>query len=283
MPEREPHAADFRVTAGARLHHLDAGRGDPVLLLHGSLTDARYWQRSGLLLALAAHFRVVAPSRRHNHPHPESDLAGYAAGDDAIDALELIAALGLGSLHLVGHSYGAFAALLLAAERPDLVRSLVLAEPPLMRWLPLLAGGEGIWEGFEASTWRRLGAAFEESDAAGLEATARWYFGRAFAEIDPLWQDDFRGAAREWRALTTSADAFPFVPFERVERLDVPTLIVSGARNAGGFNDVIDAGLAARIRGARRVVIPDAGHEMFLDAPDLVASTLLGFFGSVAG
>jgi pimeloyl-ACP methyl ester carboxylesterase len=212
MPDREPHAADFRVTAGARLHHLDAGRGDPVLLLHGSLTDARYWQRSGLLPALAAHFRVVAPSRRHNHPHPASDLAGYAAGDDATDALELIAALGLGSVHLVGHSYGAFAALLLAAERPDLVRSLVLAEPPLMRWLPLLPGGEGIWEGFEASTWRRLGAAFEESDAAGLEATARWYFGRAFAEIDPVWQDDFRAAAREWRALTTSADAFPFVP-----------------------------------------------------------------------
>jgi non-heme chloroperoxidase len=283
MPEPDPHAADFRTTVGARLHHLDAGRGDPVFLLHGSLTDARYWQRSGLLPALAARHRVVAPSRRHNHPNPERDLAGYAAGDDAADAVELIAALGLGPVHLVGHSYGAFAALLVAVERPDVVRSLVLAEPPLMRWLPLLPDGEGIWERFEVSTWRRLGAAFEESDAAGLDLTARWYFGRAFAEIDPAWQSDFRDAVREWRALTTSADAFPLVPFARVEGLAVPTLIVSGARNAGGFNDVIDAALAARIPGARRVRIPDAGHEMFLDAPEAVATTLLGFFAGDDG
>jgi non-heme chloroperoxidase len=283
MTERAPPAADFRVTNGARLHHLDAGGGDPVLLLHGSLTDARYWQRCGLLPALAAHRRVVAPSRRHNHPHPASDLADYAAGDDAADAVELITALGLGSVHLVGHSYGAFAALLVAVERPDLVRSLVLAEPPLMRWLPLLPDGDGIWEAFEASTWRRLGAAFEESDAAGLELTARWYFGRAFDEIDPAWQRDFRDAVREWRALTTSPDAFPLVPFERVERLGVPTLLLSGARNAGGYNDVIDTGLAKLIPGARRVVIPDAGHEMFLDAPSEVATTLLRFFAGVEG
>jgi non-heme chloroperoxidase len=284
MPERAPQPAEFRVAPNARLHHLDAGRGDPVLLLHGSLTDARYWQRSGLLPALAAGHRVIAPSRRHNHPHPPSDPGGaYQAGDDAADAAELIGALGVGRVHLVGHSYGAYAALLLAVDRPELVRTLVLAEPPLMRWLPLLPGGAGVWEGFEAAVWRRLAAAFGENDAAGLDATARWYFGRGFADIDPAWQRDFQDAAREWRALTTSADAFPFVPFDRVEGLAVPTLLLSAGKNAGGFNDVIDTGLAALIPGARRVVFADASHELFLDAPAPVAATLLDFFAAHPG
>jgi pimeloyl-ACP methyl ester carboxylesterase len=52
------------------------------------------------------------------------------------------------SVHLVGASYGAYTALVLALRRPDLVRSLVLAEPPLIHWLPDLSGGQAVYNNF---------------------------------------------------------------------------------------------------------------------------------------
>ncbi len=277
--------SEFERLPGARLSYLEQGTGPALVLVHGSLTDARYWLRSEQLARLATDYRVVAPSRRHSHPNPLHEDAGgnYSALDDAADLLELVHDLDLGPVHLLGHSYGAYAALLMSLQAPESVRSLVLAEPPIMRWLKDLPRGHGVWEGFEERVWAPLGAAFrEDGDMAGLDATARWYFGRPFDEIDPSWQQDFRDAVREWRALTTSTDAFPFVPLERLGEVNVPTLVLSAGKNAGGFNDLIDEALARMIPGAQRVVVPDVSHEIFLDAPEEAASVVRTFLSSVA-
>lgn len=272
----------FERAVGARLAYLEKGEGPAVVLVHGSLTDARYWQRSGQLDRLADEYRVVAPSRRHSFPNPlHADAGDYSAINDAADLLELIDALDLGTVHLLGHSYGAFAALLLTLRSPGSVRSLVLAEPPIMRWLPSLPRGQGVWERFEERVWGPIGAAFRDrGDKAGLDATARWYFGRAFDDIEPSWQQDFLDAAREWRALTTSRDAYPLLPLERLAEVAAPTLVLSAGSNAGGFNDVIDETLARLIPAAERIVVPNVSHEIFLDAPDAAASAVKAFFGS---
>jgi non-heme chloroperoxidase len=275
----EGYGAGVRRHADARLAYVEAGSGAPLVLAHGSLTDLRYWQRSHQLDALAVARRVITPSRRHNHPNPPTPLGGaYSAHDDAADLIELLGALETGPVDLLGHSYGAYGALLTALARPDLVRRLILAEPPIMRWLPLLPAGEGVWEAFERNVWRPIGEAFADGgDGAGLDVTARWYFGRPFSEIESAWQHDFCDSTREWRALTTSADAFPLVAFDDVAALETPTLILSAGRNAGGFNDLIDAQLAALLPNARRVVVPDVSHELFLDAPETMVRTVTDF------
>lgn len=277
---QDGYVAGVRTLPGTGLAYVEAGRGRPTVLLHGSLTDLRYWQRSGQLDALAAGRRVITPSRRHNHPNaPRAFGEAYDAHDDAADLVALLQVLGTGPVDLLGHSYGAYGALLMALDHPGLVRRLVLAEPPIMRWLPLVERGEGIWERFEQRVWRPIGDAFADGgDEAGLDVTARWYFGRPYAEIESAWQHDFRDSVREWRALTTSCDAFPMVPFERVAALATKTLILSAGKNAGGFNDLIDTQLAALLPNARRVVVPDVSHELFLDAPELLARTVAAFF-----
>jgi pimeloyl-ACP methyl ester carboxylesterase len=101
-----------------------------------------------------------------------------------------------------------------------------------------------------------------------------------FAEIEPAWQTLFRNNVLEWKELATSPDTFPDLDQDRVRQLRVPTLVLSGGKNAGGFNDRVDARLHELIPGARRVVLPDASHEMFLDSPELSARAMLDHFAA---
>jgi non-heme chloroperoxidase len=264
---------------GIELHYVEQGAGEPVILIHGSLADYSYWQDSSQLELLAKHYRVIAYSRRYNFPNRNEPNGPHSAAIEAADLAKLLERLKTGPVHLVGHSYGAYTALLYALDHPENVRSLTVAEPPVLPWLPNIAGGEGIMEGFMAKVWEPMGRTFLESgDEAGLERTAQWYFQLPFAEIEPLWQELFRRNAREWRSLTTSPQAFPPIDEARVRSLAMPFLILSGGKNAGGFNDLIDSHLQDLAPHAIRVVIPDASHEMFLDFPAASAAALLDFF-----
>jgi len=88
----------------------------------------------------------------------------------------------------------------------------------------------------------------------------------------------FQNNVKEWRALAISPDTFPMVDYERVMAMQIPVLLLSGGKNAGGFNDLIDGHLERLIPGAERIIIPNASHEMFLDFPEVTAKTMHEFF-----
>jgi pimeloyl-ACP methyl ester carboxylesterase len=112
---------------GAELTYIQRGSGTPVVLVHGQLSDYRFWK--AVIEAASDRHLVVAYSRRYFFPNPSSDsLPRFGDSTDVPDLIAFIEALGISPVHLVGHSSGGHAALLVAIERPDLVRSLVLAE-----------------------------------------------------------------------------------------------------------------------------------------------------------
>lgn len=110
----------------------DAGAAEPpAVFVHGVLAwgdDDRYGFGGQRPLARAR--RLVLMDRRGHGSSP--DLAGPYRTDYAVDADDVVPLLGDGA-HLVGHSYGGVAAMLAAAARPDLVRSLCLIQPGSMR------------------------------------------------------------------------------------------------------------------------------------------------------
>src|SRR5262245_57033706 len=87
------------------LPYLEVGHGEPLVLVHGSLGDYRSWRRQ--LDAFAAHYRVIAYSRRYHYPSrwpgagPE-----YSPRLHAADLARLIEALELAPCYIVGASYG---------------------------------------------------------------------------------------------------------------------------------------------------------------------------------
>jgi non-heme chloroperoxidase len=279
MPAPTALAPTSVLVDGVELHYVERGSGAPVVLVHGSLADYTYWELSDQIPLLAERHRVVAYSRRYNHPNRNPRGADHSPMVEARDLAGLLEQLGTGPVHLVGHSYGAYTALVYALDHPERVRSLVLAEPPIISWLPDVPGGEGIYEGFMAGVWEPLAQAFAQGTHEGLDFTARWYFQVQWEEVEPEWQTLFRRNADEWHALAVSAHTFPKLDYDRVRALAVPTLLLSAGKNAGGFNDLVDGHLERLLPDVERVIIPDVSHEMFLDDRAASARAMLGFFG----
>ncbi len=114
-----------RVVEGpsGRLHLLAAGDGPPVALLHGGFGGAGNWYRT--LGSLARRFRVLAPDR------PGFGLSDPPAPDDLSWLDELLTALDLRRVALVGHAGGGALALAYAQARPGAVTALALSDVPL--------------------------------------------------------------------------------------------------------------------------------------------------------
>ena len=104
---------------------LDHGEGPAVLLLHG-FPDSRHLWRYQVPALVEAGFRVVAPDMRGfgGAPKPEA-VEAYALPNAVADVVDILEALDVDEVRLVGHDYGSAVAWLLASTRPDLVERLV--------------------------------------------------------------------------------------------------------------------------------------------------------------
>ena len=269
---------------GAQLHYVEKGNGVPVVFVHGGLEDYRAWQPQ--MEAFSQRHRTIAYSRRHNYPNPKvAPGTHHSAIVDADDLAALIRNLKLAPAHVVGVSYGAYTALFLAVRHPALVRSLVLAEPPVLRWLPELEGGKALFTDFMSKVWEPAARGFREGDAAGVKA-AMDGFGEigysgsdekmTFATLPPEVRSRLLENAHEWRALTMSKDAFPALPVAAVKRIRRPTLLLSGQRSLA-LHGVIDKQLATLLPQVERITLANATHEMWNEFPEECRNAAIAF------
>ena len=271
--------------SGAELHYVDQGSGVPVVFVHGGLEDYRAWQ--GQVEVFSKRYRAIAYSRRYNYPNRGAVPEGrYSPIVDADDLAALIKNLGLAPAHVVGHSHGAYVALLLAARHPELVRSLVLSEPPVLAWLPEIEGGQPLFTEFMRKVWEPSARGFRERDEAGVKAAVDGFGELGYSgtdqkmTFDTLPPEDRRvllDNAREWRALTMSKDAFPALPVGTVKRITAPTLLLSGQRSLK-LADLIDKRLESLLPQAQRIVLANATHEMWNEYPEECRNAAIAFF-----
>lgn len=184
-----------------------------------------------------------------------------------------------GPTDIIGHSFGATVALRLAVERPDLVRSLILYEPVF--FAVALQDHPELRAGHLAEM-----AAYSQGMAAGD-------FYRAAEGFTRVWGD-----GRGWEALPEAAraamaaqiplieaaagalydDAGGMLASRALERVAVPVLLMEGSASRP-IIAAINAGLAARLPDACRVVVEGAGHMGPITHPEVVAAEVLGFLG----
>lgn len=273
---------------GTTLEYRAQGSGQPLVLVHGSASDYRTWR--GQRHAFAARYHVVAYSRRYHWPNaPIPDGADYSMTEHLDDLEALLHGLQTGPAHLVGHSYGAFLALLLAMRQPDLVRTLVLAEPPVLTLFvsntprPIELLKLLVTRPRTAVAIVKIGAGgFAPARAAAergdLEAAMR-VFGNAVLGRD-AYQRLSAPRLEEVHANAFRAEflgsGFPPLEADQVRRVQAPTLLIAGQRSPPVFGCLVK-GLAELLPNARRTGIAGASHMMHEDNPRAYNDAVLSF------
>ena len=193
------------------------------------------------------------------------------------DLVALIEKLGRSPVDLLGHSYGGAVAALLAQSRPDLIRKLVLVEPALYSLWPSCAGGEEYVRGLAASRKKMRAKIDSGQDPVAIV--------RAMYDDDrPGTFDSFPESRRQTlidNARTTEplfANSLLSEPFgcREAQQMKMPVLLVEGERTSPGMR-AIGTRLLECLPDSRRAVLPNAGHVIQFDAPEVMAVVVADF------
>ncbi len=255
------HATTFN---GTRLTYRLIGDSGavPVVFVHGSLGDLRSWTAQET--AFAQRYRVLVYSRRYHPPNPQvNDDQVYSPKLHAEDLAALLLTLDIAPAHIVGSGYGAYTALALALDHPQLVRSLVLAEPPIFPLLTASEAGDSARRAFYTNSFDPARAAFARGDSvAGLRAFFDAMNGRGrFEQLSPSARADVLAHAFEMRheMLASREQYFPPVSCAELGRITTPVLLVRGERSPRMLQLITDE-LARCLRNDTTVIIPGAGY-----------------------
>ncbi len=264
---------------GARIRFVEAGAGKgrvPVLLVHDFGATREVWTRT--LERLAEKFHVLAPDLPGFGASEKPDPQVYAYGWDAFagSMFDLVAALGLGRVHVCGHGMGGGVALSLAAKHPSLVHKLVLTsalvyaphEHALERLGRIPLAGAVLWR---QAVGRALFRAFVQSTV--YSGASKLPPGRA----DELY-DAFNGPAGRQAAhatLVAKADTRSLVA--RLPRVTADTLVIWGREDAVA---PVEHGrrLARELHG--RFEVLECGRCPPDEQPDAFAATVASFLAA---
>jgi pimeloyl-ACP methyl ester carboxylesterase len=264
---------------GTELKYVERGEGVPVVFVHGSVSDFRSWLE--MLMPFAEQYRTLTYSRRGHYPNAwPADYTACVPEDDAADLAALIETLGLEAVHLVGHSYGGLVSLVLASRRPDLIRSLVLGEPPLLPLLAATPEGEALAAEFTANAWEPARSAFHRGD---LESGVRLFldgvigegtFDRLPLPVRTVVMDN----AQEMRVEVETPEKtfYSTLSCDDLERVRTPVLLLRGELSPPLFRRILDE-LARCLPMTEQAMIPGVSHDLW--NPPVFNETVLGFLG----
>lgn len=176
---------------------------------------------------------------------------------------------------MIGHSYGALTALFLAAKHPELVRALVLAEPPAVSLLTHLQGdeakaGKAMFEDIQGRMVKPMRQAFGRGDRdAGIGVFIDYVFNdpHAWDQMSKSARDETLRDAHEWDVMMTTGILFPDIAPSTIRKITTPSLLLSGAKSYP-FLGLITEELARLLPNREAIVLPDAGHQMWYQAPN---------------
>jgi pimeloyl-ACP methyl ester carboxylesterase len=260
---------------GVELFYEELGAGNiPLVLVHGSWSSHRSWA----LVAprLAESFRVVTYDRR-GHSQSERPPGQGSIREDVDDLAALIEWLGLAPCYVVGSSFGSIITLRLAINRPDLLRGIVIHEPPLLRLLE----GDAEYAALVAENDRALAVVVERIDAGDHAGAAEFFaenvgLGKGswaklpppvretFIENAPTYADENKEPESLWMEVTT------------LRSFTKPVLASRGGHSPAFFAPVL-AQVVANLPHADTVVYEAAGHIPQSTHPDAYVESVAGF------
>ena len=263
---------EFVDAGGLRAHVALAGEGPPVLLLHGWPQHWYLWR--DVIPLVAPHARVIAPDFR-GFGWSDAPRTGYRMDQLKRDVLALLDELGVEEVSIAGHDWGGFVGFLLALEQPERVNSLlalsvippwpardrrVLRDAWRFLYMPVLACpgfGRRVGRAVAARGLRGSGL-----DPAEVEAFVSRFRGERGAVTEHVYGSFLGGLPALIRGRFSANDLR--VPSRLVFGTRDPVLTTRAAQDAAAQTDHLELEL-----------VPDAGHFVVDEKPELVADRLL--------
>jgi len=260
---------------GIRLHYEEVGQGTPLVFVHEFAGEGQSWHLQ--VRFFARRYRTITFNAR-GYPPSDVPTAGAAySQDQAVEDIRgLLDALGIGKAHVCGLSMGGYATLHFGLRHPDRALSLVVA-----------GCGYGSVPADRAQFKRDVAATAERFLTEPMAALADVYCQGPtrvqFQDKDPKgwreFRDQFAAQSAIGHGLTmrgvqlTRPSVYDLE--EELERLEVPTLIVTGDED----DPCLEPGIfmKRKIRTSGLVVIPKAGHTINLEEPEAFNRIVLDF------
>lgn len=268
----------FAEVNGIRLHYLVAGKGEPVLLLHGYAENSHMWRP--LMIQLARTHTVVAPDLR-GFGQSSKPAGGYDKKTMAQDVHALAVSLGYKRAQMVGHDIGLMVAYAYAAQYPTEVQRIVLMDA----FLPGVGDWKTVWllrdlwhfhfygetplklvDGRERIYFEHFWNDFAADPKHSVPEADRVFYAKTYAQPGAM-----RAGFEVFRAFPQ--DAEDFAQFAQT-KLPMPMLVLSGEKASGEFLIQQARLVDDNVEG---VVIKGSGHWLMEEAPDQVNPKLLAF------
>ena len=275
-----PIDSRFAEVNGTKLHYLIAGKGPPVLLLHGYAQNSHMWRP--LMAELGKTRTVIAPDLRGfgQSDKPESS---YDKAAMARDMHALAASLGHTHVAIAGHDIGLMVAYAYAAQYPADVDRIVLMDA----FLPGVGDWTSVWllrdlwhfhfygktplalvDGRERIYFEHFWNDFAADPAHSVSEADRQFYAAAYAQPGAM-----RAGFEVFRAF--EQDAKQFAVFAQT-KLKMPMLVLSGEKASGEFLITQGRLVADNVEG---VIVKGSGHWLVDEAPDQVLPKLVSFLG----
>lgn len=263
---------------GIKLNYLIAGKGDPVVLLHGYAQTSRMWRP--LFPGLANTHTVIAPDLR-GFGGSDAPEGGYTKKDMAQDIHALVKSLGYSKVRIVGHDIGLMVAYAYAAQYPAEVDRIVLMDA----FLPGVGDWKSVWllrdlwhfhfygktplalvQGRERIYLEHFWNDFAADPAKSIPQRDRKFYAKAYGQ-----RGHMKAGMEVFRAFEKDADDFSNLA---QTKLPMPMLVLSGEKAGGNF--LIEQGrlVATNVEG---VIIKGSGHWLMEEAPGQVIPKLVDF------
>lgn len=289
-PELEGARHRFVDVAGLRMHVVQAGEGEPVLLLHGF--PQHWWEWRKVIPQLAEHYRVVCPDLR-GAGWTEAPKGGYDVDQMLADVLGLLDALELDRVRVIGHDFGGILAYQLCLRHPTrVVRYLALSTPPPYlsfepRWLtvmwrlwfqPVIAApvvGPFLLSRGRQRVVRFMFVRFKSDQPEDHDA---WSAHDVELFLFPLREPEHaRAGSATYRRLILPELVRFINGAYRGTRLTTPTLVLIGAADPALRPEFI-SGYEPYVDDLEVEFVEGASHFIADERPDLVVERALEFF-----
>ena len=269
----------FAEVNGMKLHYLVAGKGDPVILLHGYAQNSHMWLP--LIPELAKTHTVIAPDLR-GFGRSEKAESGYDKKTMAQDIHALANSLGFKKVGIAGHDIGLMVAYAYAAQYPDEVNRIALMDA----FLPGVGDTSGIFllrdkwhfnfygetplklvKGRERIYFEHFWNDFAADPKKSVSEADRRFYTKSYAQPGAM-----KAGFEVFRAF--DQDGKDFAGFAKT-KLKMPMLVLTGEKASGQF--LIDQGRLVddNVEG---VIVKGSGHWLMDEAPDQVIPKLVAFF-----